>query len=104
MSHNLDLYILKDSEVYKFIFGGDDYDPINPWLYNWEQIVDYNFSEFEVSNIVKYTDDCFACDVKYHLDITFSDPGMSDNNQGTDATWVWVADGDSWSIADVIYH
>ena len=104
MSHNLDLYILEDSEVYKFIFGGDDYDPINPWLYNWEQIVDYDFSEFEVSNFVKYADDCFTCDVKYHLDITFSEAGMSDDNQELDATWVWVADGDSWSISDVIYH
>ena len=104
MSHNLDLYILKECELYKYIFGGDGYDPINPWLYNWEQIVDYYYTEFEVSNIVRYTDDCFTCDVKYHLDITFSEAGMKDDNQELDATWVWVTDNGSWSISDIIYH
>ena len=103
-SFGLEDYILDDCEWHAYIFGSDEMDPINPWLYNWEYIEDYEFSEFDVKNYIKYSDDCFAVDVKYHLDITFTDSKYNDDNQEIDATWVWIKDTDGvWRIADNIY-
>lgn len=104
MSFNLEPYILEGCDLYKYIFGSEDMDPILTWLYNFEYIVDYEFTEVSASNFIVYSDECFTVDVKYNLAITFDREGVEDNNQNLDATWVFVRDGDSWSICDMIYH
>lgn len=100
---DLESYIVDGCELYAFIFGGEfggeSYDPINPWLYNFEYIDDYSFSTFEAKDYVKYSDDCFTVDINYKLDITFTDESYSDENQKLDATWVWVRQGDQWYIS-----
>ena len=107
-SFDLSDYIIEGCEMYATIFGGtfngETYDKIDPWLYNFEAIEDYEFSEFEVKNYVKYSDDCFTCDVKYKLDMTFTDPSYSDDNQKLDATWVWVKSGDQWYLSSSKTH
>ena len=102
--HSLRSYIKSGTELYAYIFGSDTQDPIDPKLYNWEQIDEYEFDHIEVTNYVKYSEDCFTCDVSYKLDITFTEEGMVDDNQKLDATWVWVRDSDGWYISDIIYH
>ena len=104
MDHNLSLYVMKGSDIYAYIFGSDEYDRIDPYLYNWEYIDSYEFSTLEADNYILYCDDCFSVDVKYQLDIEFTRDDLHDDNQNIDATWVWVRDEDSWSISDVIYH
>jgi len=102
-SFDLEDYIVDGCELSAFLFGGEfdgeQYDPINPWLYNFEYIDDFEFSKFEAKNYTKYSDDCFTVDISYKLDITFTDPSYSDENQKLDATWVWVKQGDRWYIS-----
>ncbi|MGI6071529.1 MAG: hypothetical protein ACOX75_00745 [Lachnospiraceae bacterium] len=104
MSFNLEPYILDGSDLHAYIFGSDEMDPILTWLYNFEYIEDYNFVYTEADNYTVYSDDCFTVDVKYDMEITFDRAGVEDNNQNLDATWVWVRDGNSWSICDMIYR
>jgi len=106
MSFSLANYIVYGSELYSYIFGSDTIDPIDTNLYNWEYIDSYEFAERSASNYIKYTDDCFTVDVKYALDMYFTDPTFTDNNQKMDATWIFVIeplDG-SWCIGDIIAH
>ncbi len=99
---NLSDYIHSGCDTYAYIFGSDEYDPINPWLYNFEYIDTYDFTEFEAKNYVIYSDDCFSVDVKYNLVVSFTRSDMDDDIQTLDVTWIFVRDGDSWSIVDSI--
>ena len=105
---NLSDYVLDGCEMHAVIFGGtfdgETYDKIDPWLYNFEIIEDYSFSEFEATNYVKYSDDCFTVDVKYKLDMVFTDPTASDENQKIDATWVWVKNDGQWYLTSSKLH
>ena len=106
MSYSLANYIVYGSDLYSYIFGSDTMDPIATSLYMFEDIESYDFIEKSASNYVKYADDCFTVDVKYALDMRFTDPTYHDDNQKADATWVFVIeplDG-SWCISDTINH
>ncbi len=105
-SFNLDAYILKGTDLYGSIFGDENYDRIDPWLYMWEDIKYYEFAEKWAGNYIRYNDKCFAVDVKYKLDMTFTKPGESDDDQKLDATWIWIWDdaAGEWFICDQIYH
>lgn len=106
MSYELYNYIIYGSDLYSYIFGSETMDPIATVLYMFEDIESYEFTERSASNYVKYADDCFTVDIKYALDMTFTDPTYEDNNQNMDATWVFVIeplDG-SWCISDIINH
>ena len=106
MSFDLSNYIVYGSDLYSYIFGSDTMDPIATALYMFEDIDHYDFAERSASNYVKYADDCFTVDIKYALDMYFTDPTFEDNNQNMDATWVFVIeplDG-SWCIGDIITH
>ena len=106
MSFELANYIVYDSDLYSYIFGSDTMDPIATALYMFEDIESYDFTERSAGNFVKYADDCFTVDIKYALDMRFTDPTYEDNNQNMDATWVFVIeplDG-SWCISDIITH
>ncbi len=104
MSFSLSLYIVEGSDLYVSIFGDENNQGIQTDLYNYEQIASYDFEVQEASNYIVYTDDCFTVDVKYKLDMQFTESGMSDDNQLLHATWVWVKDGDSWSISDEVVY
>lgn len=106
MSFELANYIVYGSELYSYIFGSDTMDPIATALYMFEDIESYDFAERSADNYIKYCDDCFTVDIKYALDMKFTDPTYEDNNQNMDATWVFVIeplDG-SWCISDIITH
>ena len=106
MSFDLANYIVYGSDLYSYIFGSDTMDPIATALYMFEDIESYDFAERSADNYVKYADDCFTVDIKYALDMVFTDPTYEDNNQKMDATWVFVIeplDG-SWCISDIITH
>ena len=106
MSFELANYIVYGSELYSYIFGSDTMDPIATALYMFEDIESYDFVERSADNYIKYCDDCFTVDIKYALDMKFTDPTYEDNNQKMDATWVFVIeplDG-SWCISDIITH
>ena len=106
MSFDLANYIVYGSDLYSYIFGSDTMDPIATALYMFEDIESYDFAERAADNYIKYCDDCFTVDVKYALDMRFTDPTYEDNNQNMDATWVFVIeplDG-SWCVSDIVTH
>jgi len=104
MDHSLSAYMLPGTDLYAYIFGSDSVYPIDPSLYNYEYIVDWDFPLFETSDYRLYTGECFTVEVRYKLDLTFSDEALHDDNQELDATWVWVLKDGSWKLADCIYH
>ena len=72
----------------------------------FEDILSYDFVERSATNYIKYSDDCFTVDIKYALNMVFTDPTYSDDNQKMDATWVFVIDpyDGSWCISDIVNH
>ena len=104
MSWSLSNYVKYGSDLYAYIFGSDDMDPIYTSFYNFEEIAGYEFTEKSASNYVRYSEDCFTVDVKYQLDVYFTVDSYSDNNQNLDATWVFVKETDgTWAISECIY-
>ncbi len=104
MTHDLDTYLKSGTPLYGSIFGDETQDRIDPWLYNWEKIDDYTVSDITAENYVRYADDCFTVDVKYALNVTFVNGEYPDDNQNFDATLVWINDGGTWMVCDMIYR
>ncbi len=105
MGGGLSSYMIEGSDWYSYIFGSEDMDPILTSLYEFESIANYEFTEKEVKNFIRVTDDCFTVDVHYKMRIDFNTDRMSDNNQQLDATWVFITQngGQDWYIIDCIY-
>ena len=105
MGGNLSAYMLEGSDWYSYIFGGPDMDPIYTAFYEYESIADYAFTEKNIGNFIRYTDDCFTVDVDYKMQVDFNTDQMSDNNQKLDATWVFITqnNGQDWYLVDCIY-
>ena len=111
LAFNLEPYILEESRLHEYIFGSENFDPIDPSLYMYEYIISSDYQERSISNYTKYSDECFTVDVKYFLLIEFTQDGIYGHQDGLDkdevtmdGTWVWVKDGNSWSITDIIEH
>jgi len=112
LAFDLESYILDECEQHEFIFGSENFDPINPWLYNWDYINTHEFREFSVNNYTVYSSDCFTVDVKYDLLITFNHEStmgfgykdLPDDNPVMDGTWVWVLKDGQWYISDIIIN
>ena len=105
MGGNLRAYILEDCDYYGYIFGSDTMDPIYTAFYEFESIADYDFTEKNASNYIRYSNDCFTVDVKYQMRVDFTTDRMSDTNQKLNATWVFITQngGQDWYIVDCIY-
>lgn len=105
-SFNLSAYMLKGTPYYIALFGDDESYGVDTSLYNFEHITDYGYDEKEIKNFVRYTDDCYTVDVKYHLYVNFDEARFSDDDQRLDATWVFVYDQDKadWFLADSQFH
>ena len=97
-------YVTSDTDLYAYIFGSDTMDPILTSLYDWEYISNVTMTEFSADNYIKYTDDCYSVDVKYHLSVDFNNGNPTDDDQQLDATWVIVKYNNFWGIADIQYH
>ena len=105
MGGNLSAYMLEGSDWYSYIFGGPDMDPIYTAFYEYESIANYTFTEKNIDNFIRYTNDCFTVDVSYKMQVDFNTDRMSDNNQKLDATWVFITQngGQDWYLIDCIY-
>ncbi|MCF0228446.1 MAG: hypothetical protein HUJ76_01970 [Parasporobacterium sp.] len=105
-SYNLNAYMLPGTPFYISIFGEDGTYGVDTSLYNYEYVSDYGFTEKNITNFVKYADNCYTVDVQYNMYVDFSDDSFSDNDQQLDATWVFVYDDDKndWFLADCQYH
>ena len=104
MSYNLSAYLLPGTNYYIALFGDEDSYGIDTSLYNYEYISNYEFTTKEIKNYVKYSDECFSVDVKYHMQVDFSDEEFKDEDQDLDATWVFVYSNNDWYLADSQSH
>ena len=99
MSYNLSAYLLEGTDYYNALFGDEDSYGVDTSLYNYEYISNYEFTTKEIKNYVKYSDECFSVDVKYHMQVDFSDSNFKDEDQDLDATWVFVYSDNDWYLA-----
>lgn len=67
------------------------------WAYLWGKTFNYDFPTNEVSNCVKYSDDCFSCDVHFNIHVNW---GTGETNYDTNMTYVFVRKNNDWYLAD----
>ncbi len=63
------------------------------------KVTGYYFSSKEISNFVRYSEDCFTCDIYYKLDVSFISDAYKDDNQYADATWVFIKENGKWYLS-----
>lgn len=67
------------------------------WAFLWGKTYTYEFKTNEISNFVKYSDDCFSCDVKFDLYVKWN---TGDKTYDTGMTYIFVKQEDKWYLAD----
>lgn len=67
------------------------------WAYMTTHNFTYTFKNESVSNLVKYSDDCFSCDVYFDLYVDWTSGNKTYN---TDITYTYVKKDGKWYIAE----
>ncbi|MGN0407637.1 MAG: hypothetical protein ACI4EJ_05210 [Bacteroides sp.] len=67
------------------------------WAFLWGKTYTYEFKTNDISNFVKYSDDCFSCDVHFDL---YVDWGKGNKTYDTNLSYVFVKQNGKWYLAD----
>lgn len=67
------------------------------WAFLWGKEYTYEFKNNEIKNFVKYSEDCFTCDVHFDL---YVDWGTGNKTYDTNLAYVFVKQDDAWYLAD----
>lgn len=92
-SSTLNNYLLPDSQL------AEDISLTVTGFYLNSKVTGYSFSSREISNIVRYSENCFTCDIYYKLDMTFVSDAYHDDNQYANATWVFIKENGKWYLS-----
>jgi hypothetical protein len=71
------------------------------WAYLWGKTYTYDFPSNEVGNCVRYSDDCFSCDVNFNIHVSW---GTGETSYDTSMSYVFVKSGGSWYLADFSFN
>lgn len=67
------------------------------WAFLWGKNYTYEFKSNEISNFVKYSDDCFSCDVHFDSYVNWN---TGDKTYDTNLSYVFVKQSGKWYLAD----
>lgn len=67
------------------------------WAFLWGKTYTYEFLTNEISNLVKYSDDCFSCDINFDLYVKWN---TGEKTYDTGMTYVFVKQEGKWYLAD----
>lgn len=67
------------------------------WAYLWGKTYTYEFKTNEISNFVKYSDDCFSCDVHFDLYVEWN---TGNKTYDTNMSYIFIKQDDKWYLAD----
>lgn len=69
------------------------------WAYLYGQEYSWTFTDEEISNFVRYSEDCFSCDVNFTLNVVYGGRSIS---YATHFKCMYVLQGNNWYLADFI--
>lgn len=92
-SSALNGYLLPDSQL------AEDISLTVTGFYLNSKVTGYSFSSRDISNIVRYSENCFTCDIYYKLDMSFVSDAYHDDNQYANATWVFIKQNGNWYLS-----
>ncbi len=91
--------------VYNYLLPGSEYrsslSTATTYFYPTEKITTYNFDNKKAYDFVTYTDTCCSCEVYFDLIVNFNNASYKTQNEGSDATWVFIKQDGTWYLADV---
>lgn len=67
------------------------------WAFLYGKTYTYEFKTNEIRNFVKYSDDCFSCDVHFDLYVQWN---TGDKNYDTNMTYTFIKQKNTWMLAD----
>lgn len=68
------------------------------WAYLWNEEYTYNFTNEEISNFVRYSEDCFSCDISYTLNVFYRTSRSI--SYDTYIKCMYVKQDGAWYLAD----
>lgn len=71
------------------------------WAFLYGMTYTYEFQNENISDFVKYSDDCFSCSVYYDLYVQWNG---GDKTYNTSLTYTYVKQNDKWVVADFIIN
>lgn len=71
------------------------------WAYLYGKTYTYEFRNESVTNLVKYSDECFSVEVYFDL---FVDWQTGNTTYNTSMTYIFVSEDGTWYLADFIQH
>ena len=71
------------------------------WAYLYGKTYTYEFKTENISNMIKYSDNCFSCCISYDLYVKWND---GDITYPADMTYTFVKTNGSWLVADIILN
>ncbi|MCR5618994.1 MAG: hypothetical protein K6F65_02755 [Lachnospiraceae bacterium] len=70
-------------------------------FYPTSHITSYDYYNISADNFVTYCDNCVSANIKFDLVVKFNSAAYQTKNEGSDAIWVFIKQGDTWYLADV---
>jgi hypothetical protein len=70
-------------------------------FYPTSHITSYDYYNMSADNFVTYCDNCVSANIKFDLVVKFNSTAYQTKNEGSDAIWVFIKQGDTWYLADV---
>lgn len=68
------------------------------WAYLWGEEYSHSYTNEVIDNFVKYSDDCFSCDVSFTLNVTYR--GTRSISYDTALSCMYVKKNGRWYLAD----
>ncbi len=68
------------------------------WAYLWGEEYSHRYTNEVIDNFVKYSDDCFSCDVSFTLNVTYR--GTRSISYDTALSCMYVKKNGKWYLAD----
>ncbi len=97
-----------DKSIFNYVRPGSElYDAINSattYFYPNSKISGTEFTSREITDYVKYSDDCFTCHIKYDYTIYFTGYSIEKDVSSVDMTWVFVKKDGLWYLTDTKYY
>lgn len=95
-----ELYLLKSYMVGK----AKEYVSNIPavWAYLWGEEYSYTFTNENIDNFVRLSEDCFSCDVSYVLNVYYR--GTRNISYNTKISCMYVEKDGVWYLADFMLH
>lgn len=97
-----------DKSIFNYVRPGSElYDAVSSattYFYPNSKISGTEFTTREISDFVRYSDDCFACHVKYDYTIYFTGYSIDKDVSSVDMIWIFVEKDGLWYLTDTKYY